>query len=294
MTSLRTPIRSRVGHHSRMSHPSLKKAGRNRDESGDQHRHLSGEILLAQDNERKLVAQEIHDRVGQMLVAIKYRVESALLSLNGTNRESARLVEDLVPLIQQAIQETRRLQFFLRPSTLDELGLLKTVDWLCREFQRAHPGIRVEKDVQIAEAEIPEVLKITIFRILQEAMMNAGKHSGTGLIRLALCVRDGHLELEVRDDGHGFDLSREGAARALARGLGISSMLERAQLSGGVLCIESELNRGTSVWVRWPRAEPHSRRDFGALRGKCSKVGCPRKPIVSWPDGAECLRSCGT
>jgi signal transduction histidine kinase len=142
----------------------------------------------------------------------------------------------------------------LRPSTLDDLGLLMTISWYTREFQSTHPEIRVEKLIEVEEAQIPEAIKTDVFRILQEAMTNAAKHSRTGWIRISLKRTQERLELRVRDEGIGFDPDKNRTAD-VSGGLGLDSMRERAILFGGICTITSALGEGTTVTARWTLEE---------------------------------------
>ncbi|MEW6444040.1 MAG: ATP-binding protein [bacterium] len=222
-------------------------------QSEERLRQLSANLLRAQDQERKLVAQDIHDGVGQLLAAIKYRVEEALRSMTGLPEEKIRPVAALVPMLQSAMQDVRRIQHALRPSLLDDLGLLKAIEWFCREFQTTYSRVRVMQEIQAAEQDVPEPLKTTIFRILQEALNNTAKHSAASTVWISLQSSNGDLDLVIRDNGSGFELGRYRAAKTLGRGLGLSSMMERAQLAGGTLSIESAPNKGTTVRASWPR-----------------------------------------
>ncbi|HNR13262.1 MAG TPA: PAS domain S-box protein [Thermodesulfobacteriota bacterium] len=222
--------------------------------SQNQFRQLSNELLQAQENERKRVANEIHDNAGQVLSAVKYRVEAALLKVK---REQPTLdlkpIEDLVPLIQQCVEDMRRLQMELRPSMLDEMGLLAAIHWFCRQFQTTHPSIRIHQEITITENDVPEQLKIVVFRVLQEAMNNAGKYSEADLLLLSVHKKTGLLTLHIEDNGRGFDVEHAQHVQAFNKGLGLSSMRERVQYSGGRLLIQSAPGSGTCIEARWSK-----------------------------------------
>jgi signal transduction histidine kinase len=145
----------------------------------------------------------------------------------------------------------------LRPSMLDDLGLLATLSWFCREYQKVYPHIRVETQFQIEEAEIPVKLRTMIFRILQEAFNNIAKHSQADHVWLGINRRMSVLEIDVRDNGQGMDseiLINEGK---VARGFGISSMRERTRACGGSIRIQTHPGTGTRLKLTLP-AEPSS------------------------------------
>jgi signal transduction histidine kinase len=170
----------------------------------------------------------------------------------GTAEASADSLEAVVPLAQEAIEEVRRISMDLRPSTLDDLGILTTISWFCREFQAIYSGISIEKQINIEEDEVPDLLKTIIYRVLQEAMNNVTKHSNANLVRLSLRKTDGTIELVIEDNGLGFDLEDALSVDSDRRGLGLASMKERTELSGGSFAIDSAKGTGTIVRASWP------------------------------------------
>ena len=230
-----------------------KRAERALMESEKQLKHLSSQLLTAHEQERKRVAQDIHDSLGSLLAAAKLRLERAIqqLSLEGIRGETDGL-RSIVAMIQEAIQEVRRIQKTLRPSLLDDLGILPTITWFCREFQSVYADIRIEQHVTIREDDVPEPLKIVIFRIMQEALNNIAKHSGTEKVSLRLEKTPGTIDLIIEDNGRGFSLEEVAAMKGPERGLGLVSMRERAELSGGRCVIDSVEGRGTTVRATWP------------------------------------------
>ena len=222
-------------------------------ESGKQLKHLSSELLNAHEKERKRVAGEIHDSIGQSLSAIKFRVENVLQQLGKSiDKKMTKPLEDIIPLVRASIEEVRRIQTDLRPSLLDDLGILATIDWFCREFQITYSHLRIEKLIDIQESEIPESLKIVIYRILGEALHNVAKHSKADLIRLSLQKTDSTIALTIQDNGKGFDLEKIRSKERSRKGLGLISMQERTELSGGSFAFESGRRGGTVVRAVWP------------------------------------------
>ena len=209
-------------------------------------RVLSAQLLKAQENERKWIAQELHDSIGQILVATKFSLERKLSQMKPTKAPSGISLEDILSMVQNGIDETRRIMTNLRPSLLDDLGMLATLKWFCREFQKVHPQVQIQKEIEIREEEIPGHLKVVLFRVLQEAMNNFAKHANGDRVFLSLGKKDGVLEFAIRDNGRGFDL---GTSR---KGLGLTSMKERVEFSGGAFAIESTPGKGTVVRGIWP------------------------------------------
>jgi PAS domain S-box-containing protein len=223
--------------------------------SGNELRRLSAQILSAQEEERARIARDLHDGIGQALSAIKFQVESAVPTCERLAGEAQmQTLRAAVARVQQTIEEVRRISMDLRPSILDDLGLVTTLGWVCREFSGRNPQIEVVRRVEVAEADVPEPLRIVVFRIVQEALQNVAKHSGANRVELGLRRAGDDLELWVRDDGRGFDPEALAHRVGEARGFGIGSMRERAQASGGGIEVVVPPGGGTTIRVRWALA----------------------------------------
>ena len=221
-------------------------------ESEKELRFLSSELLNAQENERARVARELHDGIGQALSTLKVRVETlAKIARADVSRMRVEDLEDIVPVIRQTIEEVRDTSMNLRPSTLDSLGILPTIDWFCREHQTTYPFMQIEKKIDIRETDVPDPLRIVIYRVVQEALNNAARHSGAETMRISLAKTDGEITLAVQDNGQGFDLEDLLSVDTAERGFGLTSMKERAELSGGSFSIESGVGKGTTIRASW-------------------------------------------
>jgi PAS domain S-box-containing protein len=222
-------------------------------ESESRLRALSSQLLTVQENERKRIAQDIHDSIGQSLSAIKFRVENILEQTGkGPAKKMVQPIHALIPIIQQSIEESRRIQMDLRPSVLDDLGIVVACSWFCREFQTTFPDIHIEKKIEIEEDEVPQSLKTVIYRIMQEAINNIAKHSKASAVSVSLKKREGEIDLIIQDNGQGFDIKETISANGYRRGLGLNSMRERTELSGGTFVIESTAGKGTTIRAEWP------------------------------------------
>lgn len=219
--------------------------------SEQQLRVLSFQLMGAQEKERRYVAQELHDSIASNLAAIKISLENKLSQMGKGPVSSGLRLEEIISFVQATINELRRIMTSLRPAILDDLGILPTIQWHCKEFQKIYPQIRVETSLSAPKERLPEPLEITIFRILQEAMHNAAKHSNADLIRISLTSEKG-INLIIEDNGSGFNLKEAASRRSSHSGLGLSSMRERAELAGGKLYIESARGAGTTIRALWP------------------------------------------
>ena len=221
--------------------------------SEEQLRFLSTQLMSAQENERTRIAQELHDDLGQILSAIKFGVEDVLHQLGeGVDTPGGKTLKALIPVVQNGVEEVRRICMALHPSILDDLGILATISWFCREFQAIYSGIRIEKQIDVDEQEVPDLLKIVIYRVMQEALNNIAKHSEADLVHLSLKKQDNRVELGIKDNGRGFDLEVARSAERSKRGLGLASMKERVHFSGGSFFLESLPGAGTLIRASWP------------------------------------------
>jgi PAS domain S-box-containing protein len=222
-------------------------------ESEGQLRYLSSRLLTVQEEERTRLAQEIHDSIGQTLAAVKFGLESAL-GAKGKGRTQAMVgcLESLIPNVRNAIEEVRKLYMGLRPTVLDDFGVVAAVGWFCREFEKICPNIAVDVSIGVQESQVPEPLKIIVYRVVQEALNNVAKHSSADRVSLSLVQDNGATQLTIRDNGLGFDKEGLASAEQHQGGIGLASMRERIELSGGTLCIESAKGMGTRVCASWP------------------------------------------
>jgi PAS domain S-box-containing protein len=215
-------------------------------------RRISGKLLSAHEEERKRIAGEIHDILGSGLSAIKFKIEDVMQRIGNASNVVSEYLDPVVPLIQETIAECRRIQMNLRPPMLDDLGLLPTLSWFFRRFQTIYPNISVEQAMDIEEEDVPGPLKIVIFRVIQEAVNNAAKYSQADLVGQSLRKQDGQMELVIRDNGRGFDLGEAFYPKRARKGLGLTSIKERVELSGGYFFIESTEGKGTVIRAVWP------------------------------------------
>jgi PAS domain S-box-containing protein len=212
-------------------------------------RELSGRLLTAQEEERKRIAAELHDEIGSSLTGIIVSLQAIVNRLD----ENTSLLEPLRHLIsvtEHTIQEARRIMTDLRPSMLDDLGIVKTLGWFSREFQKLHPQIHIEPMIDIDEEKIPDPLKIIIFRLVQEALHNVAKHSHAEYVSLSLMESGGTITLIIEDNGDGFEAGELGT-QTLRKGLGLTSMRERTELSGGHFSLNTATGEGTTIVAIW-------------------------------------------
>jgi PAS domain S-box-containing protein len=219
-------------------------------ESEREQQRLSAELVSAQEAERLRIASELHDGIGQILSVIKLGIENLAKGLDGELvQRHERNFKSLISMTRHATEEVRRISMDLHPAMLEDLGLVSTIDWFCREYRKVSPQIEIAKRIKFDEQELDPEQRIAAFRILQEAFNNIGKHAGAKRIDLALRRGKGSIKLTIKDDGAGFVTDRSNASEP---GFGLRSMKQRAQLTGGRLSVKSRPGRGTIIRAEWP------------------------------------------
>jgi signal transduction histidine kinase len=220
-------------------------------ESQQERRRLSGLLVSIQEDERRRIALDLHDGLGQSLSVIKLSIEAAARLLGeGQGPLALEALQRSIPRIKEAAAEVRRVSTELRPTMLDDLGILPTLSWFFREFEATSGGVRIDRKISVAERDVPAPLHITLYRILQEAVHNVVKHSGADRVSVQLERIGNELHLRIEDNGCGFD--PQAACTGHARGLGLLSMKERASFSGGIYRLRSAPGQGTCISVSWP------------------------------------------
>jgi two-component system, NarL family, sensor histidine kinase UhpB len=215
----------------------------------EQERRRSGQLAMrAQEEERRRLARDLHDEVNQALTAILLRLEA--LSQDAP-AERAGEVGELKRLVNQAMEELLNLARQLRPSALDDHGLVPALDAQLKRFA-ARTGTETRLRTNGAPDELPEDVQTALYRVTQEALANVGRHAGATCVEVEIDVGDGGIELRVRDDGMGFDPGAVARSDDAGRGagLGLSGMVERARLVGGELDVRSAPGGGTTVTLR--------------------------------------------
>jgi signal transduction histidine kinase len=216
-------------------------------------KQLSSRLLVLQEDEKKLIAAELHDSVSQTLSALKFRFEHILSLEKSDNAEmSVDIHSELLHSIQGAIDDVRSIYMELRPTLLDDFGLTATLNWLGVEFQKKYPHIHVAADIGADENTIPENLNIVIFRVVQEALNNVARHSRAKTARYSLLRNEDTLELVLQDDGIGFDLAETLSGDDPHKGTGLSSMRARVEQTMGRFRIKTEKDAGVLIRASWP------------------------------------------
>lgn len=212
-------------------------------------RALAAHLESIREEERKRVARDIHDQLGQALTALKIDLTALLRGLPADLAPQARNADSILKLIGETIQSVRRIASELRPGILDDLGLVAAVEWAAEEFQ-SRTGTECRLDLPADDLAVDPDQATAIFRILQETLTNVARHASAARVDVRLARSNGDLVLEVCDDGIGIPEGKLSQDQSL----GILGMRERATLLGGDLAISSVWGQGTTVTVRIPEA----------------------------------------
>jgi signal transduction histidine kinase len=206
---------------------------------------LSMRLISVREDERRAVARELHDDIGQLLTGLKFQLEEAATQAAPPVKGK---LGDALAVATDLLSRTRELTLRLRPLILDDLGLQPAIEWHLKLFER-QTGIVVESEFSLPSERLPGELETTIFRIVQEALTNVARHSGGRAAHVMITSEDRQIIVEIADRGSGFDPE---AMRAKRDSLGLVGLTERARLAGGSLEIISLPGRGTRVRAAFP------------------------------------------
>jgi len=216
-------------------------------------RELSARLLQLQDDERRRIARELHDSVGQMLVALTMNLSSVRLDVERLSK-TAHALADSENLVQEMSTEVRTISHLLHPPLLDEAGLLSALRWYVEGFSR-RSKINVDLDIPDDFQRLPRESETAIFRVVQECLTNIHRHSGSSIAKIHVGQRDHEVLVKIEDKGKGIPPEKiQEMASTGAPGVGIRGMRERLRQLGGTLEINSD-DTGTIIVVRLPVSE---------------------------------------
>jgi signal transduction histidine kinase len=209
---------------------------------------LSARLVQAQETERRALARELHDEVGQALSAVLLELRNLSTSLAKSSEEQLRTqVEMTRSLVEGTVGVVRNMSLLLRPSMLDDLGLVPALRWQAREMSK-RTSIEVSVATERIPDDLPDEYKTCIYRVVQEALHNCARHSCATTVRIRVQQDPGRLTLSIQDDGQGFDVSQ-------SKGMGLLGIEERVARLGGKCEIHSEPGNGTILMIKLPFIE---------------------------------------
>ncbi|MGH9646508.1 MAG: sensor histidine kinase [Bryobacteraceae bacterium] len=208
---------------------------------------LSARLVQAQETERRALSRELHDEVGQSLSAVLMELRNLSAGLKVQSEDQSRShVETIKGLVENTVRVVRNMALLLRPSMLDDLGLIPALKWQARESAK-HTSMDVTVATELDSDDLPDEYKTCIYRVVQEALHNCARHSRATTVRIRVEQRPERLMLVIQDDGQGFDVHH-------MKGLGLLGVQERVARLGGTCTIHSKPGRGTILTVELPFA----------------------------------------
>jgi signal transduction histidine kinase len=207
---------------------------------------LSRRMVAAQEEERRSISRELHDQIGQTLSAVLVDTANLANRISPDDAVAQRYLESIRTLADSSVNSIRNIALLLRPSMLDDLGLIPALEWQAREVSR-RSGIKVKVTDENVPESLPDTVRTGIYRIVQEALHNIARHSGAKNAKITVSLEHDAICLAVEDDGTGFDPKR-------TRGLGLIGMEERVKQLGGRMEIQSNPGGGTRLRVTLPLA----------------------------------------
>jgi two-component system, NarL family, sensor histidine kinase UhpB len=219
----------------------------------DAARSRATQILTAQEQERKRIARELHDETSQVLTSLLISLK--VLEETLSSEEARSRVEETRSLVHQTLRAIRNLSIDLRPSALDDLGLLPALRWYIKEYQQKCQ-IEVEFAANNFKERLPSEIETAVYRIVQEALTNTAKYASASKVRISVVEDDDSVSATISDNGQGFDAQTILKLPWQERGLGLAGMHERAALLDGSLSITTEPGGGTTIEARLPLPRP--------------------------------------
>ena len=216
-------------------------------------RSLSRQLIKAQEKERKRIASELHDGIAQSIGAVKYRIEDAVASLERRYPDiDLAVLDGTIDEIRGLVDEVRRISSNLSPSMLEDFGIHVALKWLVKEFKARNRDLEISCLVRIDESDTPELVKVAIYRVAQEALQNISKHASATKVVTMLESGEEGVKLRISDNGTGFDRDAARSGYDGKSGLGLRSMQERVEATGGEFELKSAPHEGTEIEARWP------------------------------------------
>ena len=227
----------------------LEQRERERERAAHKLQVLSYRLVEVQESERRHIARELHDEIGQSLTVAEMNLQAALQC--PANATKQRRLEESIQAVERVLEQVHDLSLNLRPSILDDLGLEPALRWYTNR-QASLTGLRADFKAASLESRLDSVIETECFRVAQEALTNVIRHSKARAVTVDLTKRNGHLHLRVRDDGVGFDVIALRSQAVQGASLGLLSMEERTALAGGGLEFNTAPGHGTEVHAWFP------------------------------------------
>jgi signal transduction histidine kinase len=214
----------------------------------DRLRTITSQLLVSQEDERKRIASELHDSLGQSLSLLRLEIETCLAeALTHDGTLDVKALERTHEHTRRALEELRIITRNLRPTIINDVGLQGALDILCRDFQETRPEVLLAKELSGCDGSVPDDVAVAVYRIAQEALNNTARHAHASSASISFNADEHSYRLVISDDGCGLQ-----SGRMPARGLGLITMRERAETLGGEFVTDCRAGKGCTIRVTWP------------------------------------------
>ncbi len=216
-------------------------------------KQMAQHTIRAMENDRRALSKEIHDSIGGSLAAVKFMLETRLLDFDRSPPDGIMSIEKIIGHLGETIQESRRISYQMRTLVLDDFGLAAALSENIKKFKEIYPMIGLVSRIDISETGISDEIKTVLYRVVQEALNNIGKHSGADSATIVLSDSKEQIELRIDDNGCGFDVTKMMDAYQPLQGYGMHSMKERVEICKGTFKVVSTPGKGTVLTASIPK-----------------------------------------
>lgn len=237
-------------------------------------RDLSRQLLTAQEEERRKISRELHDVIAQTLTGINMRLATLKVETTAGTKELQTKIADTQRLVEKSVEIVHRFARELRPSVLDDLGLIPALQTYLKSYME-DTGIRVTLTVFSGVEQADSNTRTVLYRIAQEALTNVSRHAKGSHAEVIIQNPEGLIRMEIKDDGQGFEVDGTTQAKTKNNRLGLLGMRERVEMIGGTFCVESALGKGTTVRVEVPAAKSDVKKPKIEKSDPISRLECP-------------------
>ena len=213
---------------------------------------LSSQLINSEEDEKRDIAHDLHENIAQTLASIKNVIEAALSKQSKQHQTGSGELKQSIRMLQDSIGEIRKLAMDLRPSSLDDFGLIKTIEWLCRQYQLMYPGISIETVMDLDETQLSDSHKSIIYRVVHDTLENIARQGVSDTLKISLHQHDNAINLIIEDNSIMPESPVSNPSQSTIADIPLYTMQKRTMLSGGVFAIEKKQNGcGTVASSSW-------------------------------------------
>ncbi|MFN0080411.1 MAG: sensor histidine kinase [Prosthecobacter sp.] len=237
-------------------------------------RHLSRQLLSVQEEERKRISRELHDVIAQTLTGINVRLAALKTESTVSSKELQKKIASTQRLVEKSVDIVHRFARELRPSVLDDLGLIPALESFMKGFMK-DTGVRASLTAFAGVELVDNTARTVLYRIAQEALTNVARHAKASQVAVSIQDQDGGICMEITDNGQGFEVDGTSKPKKQSNRLGLLGMRERVEMIGGTFCIESAPGKGTTVRVEIAAATDGAKKTSAKKTNPSDSLECP-------------------